>query len=94
MMFSDTDVKSKGRGAYDESVSLAAQPFPSCCKVFWLKAVTFLTSLEGAQPAGSVNALGRKKQTHSWCTMPTFGCYLQYNKFMGAVKLLDVLMYL
>ena len=44
-----------------ESVSLAAQPFPSCCKMFWLKAVTFLTSFEGAQPASYVKALGQKK---------------------------------
>jgi len=56
-----------------ESVSLAAQPFPSCCKMFWLKAVTFLISFEGAQPARSVKALGQKK--YSWCTMPT--CSLQ-----------------
>ena len=44
-----------------ESVSLAAQPFPSCCKMFWLKAVTFLTSFECPQPASYVKALGQKK---------------------------------
>ena len=44
-----------------ESVSLAAQPFPLCCEMFWHKAVTFLTSFEGAQPASSVKALGQKK---------------------------------
>jgi len=77
-----------------ESLSLATQPFPSCCKVFWHKAVTFLTSYEGAQPAGTVKALWQKQtnqQTHSWCTMPTNGCNLQY-KFMEAVELLGVLM--
>ena len=44
-----------------DSVSLAAQPFPSCCQMFWLKDVTFLTSFEGAQPASYVKALGQKK---------------------------------
>jgi len=44
-----------------DSVSLAAQPFPSCCQMFWLKAVTFLTSFEGAQPASYVKALEQKK---------------------------------
>ena len=56
-----------------DSVSLAAQPFPSCCQMFWLKDVTFLTSFEGAQPASYVKALGQKK--YSWFTMPT--CSLQ-----------------
>ena len=54
-----------------DSVSLAAQPFPSCCKMFWLKKVTFSTSFEGAQPANSVKALGQKNvqlmsHAHSW----------------------------
>jgi len=51
--------------------------------MFWLKAVTFLTSFEDAQLTSSVKALGQK--TYTWYIMP-------FNKFMEAVELLDVVM--
>ena len=68
-MLSDTDVKRKGRGAYDKRV-YRWKHFPLCFKWFGSKQSPFWPLLK---VHSSVKALGQKK--HSWCTMLT--CWLQ-----------------
>jgi hypothetical protein len=80
-MMSDTDLKKKGRGAFEER--LAVVDDVQIAAVRWLdnKPVSFLSTLIGSQPVGQVRRWSTKLLAYQQIPCP--GIVPVYNKHMG-----------
>uniref|UniRef100_A0A8P4FX73 PiggyBac transposable element-derived protein domain-containing protein n=1 Tax=Dicentrarchus labrax TaxID=13489 RepID=A0A8P4FX73_DICLA len=85
-MMDEKEMKKKGRGTLDFRVN---QDNAIIVRWYDNKAVNLLSSFVGIEPLGNVKRWDRKSKTHMMVPRPAI--IETYNKFMGGVKLLDML---
>jgi hypothetical protein len=86
---SDAELKKRGRGSHVEKVAVVDNVELSAVKWYDNRAVTFLSTLVGSQPAGEVTRWSKKDRCHE--QIPSPKVVQVYNKHMGGVDLLDSL---